>query len=184
MFQIDLVDFCRLRKQDPYGVLMHWVLNIKGETTGLRYLCALPGKCPDLVVYKLQEILGATPSALGHSLWAAWPALTLPANPSTIWSSRLFPIMLHTLIGRCRDSTQGTLSPLLIGVICLLRSHWHVTPIPMATHSFHEFVPCPHILPSAASLLDHIRGSKDQVPINKYLIHLHHYQISKPHTAF
>jgi hypothetical protein len=59
-FQIDLIDFCKLRWRDPCGVLMHWVLVIKDHATGLVYLCALPRKCPNLVVYKLQEIFGIT----------------------------------------------------------------------------------------------------------------------------
>ncbi len=55
-FQINLIDFCKLRKRDPFGVLMCWVLVIKDHATGLIYLCALPRKHPHLVVYKLQEI--------------------------------------------------------------------------------------------------------------------------------
>jgi hypothetical protein len=43
-FQVDLVDFCRLRKRDPFGVLMHWVMVIKDHATGLTYICALPRK--------------------------------------------------------------------------------------------------------------------------------------------
>jgi hypothetical protein len=56
--QIYLIDFHKLRKRDPFGVLMHWVLVIKDHATGLIYLCALPWKCPNLVAYKLQEIFG------------------------------------------------------------------------------------------------------------------------------
>ncbi len=50
--------FCKLRKRDPFGVLMRWVLVIKDHATGLIYLCALSRKCPYLVAYKLQEIFG------------------------------------------------------------------------------------------------------------------------------
>ena len=57
-FQIDLVDFRKLRKQDPFGVLMHWVMTIKDHATRLIHLCALPWKHPNLVAYKLQEIFG------------------------------------------------------------------------------------------------------------------------------
>jgi hypothetical protein len=57
-FQIDLIDFCKLRKRDPFGVLMYWVLVIKDNATELVYLCALPRKHPNLVAYKLQEIFG------------------------------------------------------------------------------------------------------------------------------
>ncbi len=50
---------------------------------------------------------------------------------------------------------------------------------------FQEFVPsCPPVLPSAASLLDHIRGSGNQWPIDGYLIYSHRYQTSEPTSAF
>ena len=58
-FKVDLVYFRKLRNQDPFGVLMRWVMTIKDHATGLTYLCALPRKRPDLVAYKLQEIFGA-----------------------------------------------------------------------------------------------------------------------------
>jgi hypothetical protein len=57
-FQINLIDFRKLRKQDPFGVLMGWVMTIKDHATGLMYLIALPRKRPKLVVYKLQEYFG------------------------------------------------------------------------------------------------------------------------------
>ena len=57
-FQLDLIDFRKLRKHDSFGVLMRWVLTIKDHATGLMYLCALPRKRPDLIAYKLQEIFG------------------------------------------------------------------------------------------------------------------------------
>jgi hypothetical protein len=50
---------------------------------------------------------------------------------------------------------------------------------------FQEFVPsCPSVLPSTASLLDHICGSGKQGLIDGYLIHLHSYQTSKPTSVF
>ncbi len=49
---------------------------------------------------------------------------------------------------------------------------------------FKEFTQCPIILPSATALLNHIRGSGIQSPIDGYLIHLHWYQSSKPTTIF
>jgi hypothetical protein len=58
-FQLDLFDFHKLRKRDLFGVLMRWVLTINDHCTGLVYLCALPWKCPKLVVYRLQEIFGS-----------------------------------------------------------------------------------------------------------------------------
>jgi hypothetical protein len=57
-FQIDLIDFHKLRKRDPFGDLMRWVMTIKDHSTGLTYLCALPRKHPHLIAYKLQEIIG------------------------------------------------------------------------------------------------------------------------------
>ena len=38
---------------------------------------------------------------------------------------------------------------------------------------FGEFAKCPIVLPSAASLLDHIRGSGNQGHIDGYIIHSH-----------
>jgi hypothetical protein len=58
-FLIDLIDFCKLRKHDPFGVLMRWVMTIQDHCTGLVYLFTIPRKCPKLVAYKLQEIFGA-----------------------------------------------------------------------------------------------------------------------------
>ncbi len=49
---------------------------------------------------------------------------------------------------------------------------------------FEEFTKCPCILSSANALLDHIRGSDDQSPINCYMIHSHWFQSSKPTTTF
>jgi hypothetical protein len=57
-FQIDLIDFCKLRKRDLFGVFMCWVLVIKDHATGVVYLCALPTKHPNLVAYKMHEIFG------------------------------------------------------------------------------------------------------------------------------
>jgi transposase InsO family protein len=57
-FQIDLIEFCKLRKMDPFGVLMNWVMTIKDHATGLTYLCALPRKRPHLIAYNLQKIFG------------------------------------------------------------------------------------------------------------------------------
>ncbi len=52
------MDFCKLRKRDPFGVLMRWILTLKDHTTALVYLCALPRKRANLIAYKLQEIFG------------------------------------------------------------------------------------------------------------------------------
>jgi hypothetical protein len=57
-FEIDLMDFCKLQKRDPFGVLMHWILTLKDHATSLVYLCVLPRKRSNLIAYKLQEIVG------------------------------------------------------------------------------------------------------------------------------
>ncbi len=57
-FELDLMDFCKLRKRDPFGVLMHWILTLKDHATALVYLYALPRKWTNLIAYKLQEIFG------------------------------------------------------------------------------------------------------------------------------
>jgi hypothetical protein len=57
-FELDLMDFCKLRKRDPFGVLMGWILTLKDHATALVYLCALPRKRANLIAYKLQEIFG------------------------------------------------------------------------------------------------------------------------------
>ena len=57
-FQVDLIDMRKLRKRDPFGVLMRWILTLKDHATGLVYLTALPRKRADGVAYKLQEIFG------------------------------------------------------------------------------------------------------------------------------
>jgi hypothetical protein len=57
-FQFDLIDFRKLRKRDPFGVLMRWILTVKDHATALTWICALPRKRPDLVAYRLQEIFG------------------------------------------------------------------------------------------------------------------------------
>ena len=57
-FQVDLIDFCRLRKRDPFGVLMRWAMTLKDHATGLTHNCALQRKQAHLIAYKLQEIFG------------------------------------------------------------------------------------------------------------------------------
>ncbi len=57
-FEIDLMDFCKLQKRDPFCVLMRWILTLKDHATSLVYLCALPRKRANLIAYKLQEIFG------------------------------------------------------------------------------------------------------------------------------
>jgi hypothetical protein len=57
-FQVDLIDFRKLRKRDPFGVLMCWVMSLKDHASRLTHLCALPRKRPNLVAYRLQKIFG------------------------------------------------------------------------------------------------------------------------------
>jgi hypothetical protein len=57
-FELDLMSFCKLRKWDPFGVLMRWILTLKDHAIFLVYLCMLPRKRANLIVYKLQEIFG------------------------------------------------------------------------------------------------------------------------------
>jgi hypothetical protein len=52
-FGLDLMDFCKLRKRDPFGMLMYWILTLKDHATALVYLCALPRKWANLIAYKL-----------------------------------------------------------------------------------------------------------------------------------
>ncbi len=52
------MDFCKLRKRELFGVLMHWILTLKDHATSLVYLCALPRQRANLIAYKLQEIFG------------------------------------------------------------------------------------------------------------------------------
>jgi hypothetical protein len=57
-FELDLMDFHKLRKRDPFGVLMRWILTLKDHATSLAYLCALPRKRANRIAYKLQQIFG------------------------------------------------------------------------------------------------------------------------------
>ncbi len=49
---------------------------------------------------------------------------------------------------------------------------------------FHKFSAWATVLPSVGALLDHIRVSGEQAPLDGYLIHSHWYQTNKPATAF
>ena len=48
----------KLKKRDPSGVLMWWIMTVKDHATGMVYLTALPWKRAECVAYKLQEIFG------------------------------------------------------------------------------------------------------------------------------
>ena len=56
-FQIDLIDFTKLRKRDPFGVLMRWIMTVKDHATGLTYICALPRKTAKCVAYSSKSTL-------------------------------------------------------------------------------------------------------------------------------
>jgi len=58
VLQVDLIDMRKLRKRDPFGILMRWIMTVKDHATGLVYLTALPRKRAECVAYKLQEIFG------------------------------------------------------------------------------------------------------------------------------
>jgi hypothetical protein len=57
-FQLDLIDFCKLGKRDPFDVLMRWILTLKDHATGFIYLSTLPVKKALFGAYKLQEMFG------------------------------------------------------------------------------------------------------------------------------
>jgi hypothetical protein len=46
----------KLRKRNPFDVLVWWMMTVKDHATGLVYLTALPRKKAESVAYKLQEI--------------------------------------------------------------------------------------------------------------------------------
>ncbi len=48
-FELDLINFCKLRKRGPFGVLMHWILTLNDHATALVYLCALSRKRANLI---------------------------------------------------------------------------------------------------------------------------------------
>jgi hypothetical protein len=64
-FQVDLIDMCKLRKRDPFGVLMHWIMTVKA--TWLVYLTALPRRRAKCVAYS-RKSLGFLVSP-GFSTW-------------------------------------------------------------------------------------------------------------------
>ena len=57
-FQIDLIDFRKMRKRDPFGVLMRWIITVKDHSTGLTYISAIPRKTAHFVAHRLQELFG------------------------------------------------------------------------------------------------------------------------------
>ncbi len=57
-FELDLMNFSKPRKRDPFCVLKHWILTLNDHATALVYPCALPKKQASLIAYKLQETCG------------------------------------------------------------------------------------------------------------------------------
>jgi hypothetical protein len=56
-FELDLMYFCKLRKREPFGTLIRWILTLNDHATSLVYLCVLPRKRANLNAYKLQGII-------------------------------------------------------------------------------------------------------------------------------
>jgi hypothetical protein len=57
-FQVDLIDMHTIRKRDVYGQMQRWIMTVKDHSTGLVYLCALPGKKAAFVAAKLEKFFG------------------------------------------------------------------------------------------------------------------------------
>ncbi len=57
-YQVDLIDFRKMRKRDPFGELMRWVVTIKDHCTGFTHISAIPRKTARYVAHHLQEFFG------------------------------------------------------------------------------------------------------------------------------
>lgn len=57
-FQVDLIDFRKMRKRDPFGVLMRWIVTVKDHSTGFTHVSAIPRKTARFVAHRLQEVFG------------------------------------------------------------------------------------------------------------------------------
>ena len=57
-FQVDLIDFRKMRKHDPFGVLMRWIVTVKDHSTGFTHISAIPRKTARHVAHRLQEVFG------------------------------------------------------------------------------------------------------------------------------
>ena len=55
-FQVDLIDFRKMRKRDPFGVLMRWIVTVKDHATGFTHVSAIPQKRASYVAHRLQEL--------------------------------------------------------------------------------------------------------------------------------
>jgi hypothetical protein len=104
-FELDLMDFCKLRKRDPFGVLMRWILTLKDHATALVYLYVLPRKRANLIAYKLQKIFGII----------RYPMIFHTNNGKEFTAKVVLEFLWHlnpnilTVTGRpCRPSNQGS----------------------------------------------------------------------------
>jgi hypothetical protein len=57
-FQVDLVNMRTMRKNDMYGVMQHWIMAVRDNSTGLVYLAMLPRKTVVFVSNKLEKYFG------------------------------------------------------------------------------------------------------------------------------
>lgn len=57
-FQVDLIDMRKLRKKNPYGVLMRWIVTIKDHATGFTMIDCIPRKSAKFVAHVLQSFFG------------------------------------------------------------------------------------------------------------------------------
>ena len=57
-FQVDLIDMRKLRKKNPYGVLMRWIITVKDHATGLVYVVCIPRKRASFVAHELEKLFG------------------------------------------------------------------------------------------------------------------------------
>ncbi len=57
-FQVDLIDFCKMRKRDPFGTVMQWIATVKDHSTGFTHVSAIPRKTAHFVAHRLQEAFG------------------------------------------------------------------------------------------------------------------------------
>ena len=57
-FQVDLIDMRKLRKRDPFGVLMRWIVTVKDHATGFTMIAAIPRKRARYVGHVLQQMFG------------------------------------------------------------------------------------------------------------------------------
>ena len=57
-FQIDLIDMRKLRKRNPFGVIMRWIITIKDHATGYTMIDCIPRKSARNVAHILQMFFG------------------------------------------------------------------------------------------------------------------------------